>query len=114
MKQYLLPEAGSFYKVNLHAHTVISDGRLTPEEVKEIFKAHGYSAVAFTDHEIMLDHSDLTDDGFVALTAYEYGFDLSKRNPVSAVYEGAVKTHEHTPKVHLNLYSKDTHDIRMV
>ena len=114
MKQYLLPETGSFYKVNLHAHTVISDGRLTPEEVKEIFKAHGYSAVAFTDHEIMLDHSDLSDENFIALTGYEYGFDLSKRNPVSAVYEGAVKTHEHTPKVHLNLYSKDPHDIRMV
>ncbi|MBP5609980.1 MAG: hypothetical protein J6X72_01385, partial [Clostridia bacterium] len=114
MRQYLLPETGSFFKVNLHSHTNVSDGRMTPEEVKEFYKSRGYSAVAFTDHEIMLDHSDLSDENFIALTAYEYGFDLSKRNPVSAVYEGAVKTHEHTPKVHLNLYSKDPHDIRMV
>ena len=45
MRQYLLPEAGQFFKVNLHAHTVCSDGRLTPEEVKARFKETGYSAV---------------------------------------------------------------------
>ena len=38
MKKYLLPEKGNFYKANLHAHTNMSDGRDTPEEVKEIFK----------------------------------------------------------------------------
>ena len=35
MKQYLLPEKGQFYKANLHRHTVVSDGTLTPEEVKQ-------------------------------------------------------------------------------
>ena len=25
---------GKFYKVNMHCHTVISDGRMTPEEIK--------------------------------------------------------------------------------
>ena len=114
MRQYLLPETGRFFKVNLHAHTVFSDGRQTPEEVKAIYREMGYSAVAFTDHELMLDHSDLTDENFVALTAYEYGFDLYKKNTFSAVYPGDLKTREHAVKVHLNLYSKDPHDIRMV
>ena len=114
MKQYLLPETGSFFKVNLHCHTVVSDGRQTPEEVKAFYKANGYSAVAFTDHEIMLDHSDLTDESFIALTGYEYGLDLSERNHLSALYEGELKTRDHAIKVHLNLFSKDPHDIRMV
>ena len=114
MKQYLLPETGAFYKVNLHSHTTISDGCQTPEEVKEFFKSRGYSAVAFTDHEIMLDHSDLSDDDFIALTGYEYGFDLCKDNPLAALYEGGLKTRDHAEKVHMNLFSKDPHDIRMV
>ncbi len=114
MKQYLLPQNGRFYKVNMHAHTTISDGSQTPEEVKELYKSHGYSAVAFTDHEIMLDHSDLTDDEFIAITAYEYGLDKSEKNPFPALYEGPLKSREHAEKVHLNLYSKDPHDTRMV
>lgn len=114
MRQYLLPATGRFFKVNPHAHTVYSDGRQTPEEVKAVYKEMGYSAVAFTDHELMLDHSDLSDDEFIALTAYEYGFDLYQKNTFSAVYEGDLKTRDHAVKVHLNLYSKDPHDTRMV
>ena len=37
-------------KVGLHIHTTNSDGRATPEESAEIYKAHGYDAIAFTDH----------------------------------------------------------------
>ena len=42
MKKYLLPKNGKFYKANLHMHTTISDGAMTPEETKEAFlKEHG-------------------------------------------------------------------------
>lgn len=58
MRKYLLPETGQFYKANLHAHTSMSDGKDTPEEVKEIFKAMGYSIVAYTDHDVFVDRSD--------------------------------------------------------
>ncbi|MBQ8552181.1 MAG: PHP domain-containing protein [Clostridia bacterium] len=71
MKKYLLPENGSFYKANLHCHTVCSDGRRTPEEIKEMYKSHGYSVVAYTDHNVMLDHSDLADEDFLPLLSYE-------------------------------------------
>ena len=47
MKKYLIPEEGKFYKANLHCHTTISDGKMTPEEVKEYYKDHGYSVVVF-------------------------------------------------------------------
>ena len=30
----LLPASYGSYKANLHCHTTLSDGRLTPEEVK--------------------------------------------------------------------------------
>ena len=35
MRKYLLPENGNFYKANLHCHSTVSDGTLTPEEMKE-------------------------------------------------------------------------------
>ncbi len=71
MKKHLLPETGSFYKANLHCHTTCSDGKLTPEQVKDLYKRHGYSIVAYTDHDIMLDHSDLADSDFLPLLSYE-------------------------------------------
>lgn len=71
MKKYLLPQNGRFYKANLHCHTNISDGALTPEEIKKIYKEKGYSIVAFTDHNLMVPHPELTDEEFLALTGYE-------------------------------------------
>lgn len=67
----LIPEAGKFYKVNMHCHTNISDGTRSPEEVKAWYKAAGYSAVCFTDHEVLIGHKDLCDDEFIALHGYE-------------------------------------------
>lgn len=74
MKKYLLRRDGQFYKVNLHCHSTVSDGHYTPEEIKELYKAQGYSAVAFTEHNIMISHTDLNDDGFVALHGFEAEF----------------------------------------
>ena len=72
MRKYLLPENGNFYKANLHCHTTVSDGKLTPEEVKDAYKAHGYSIVAYTDHDNMVCHPELSDASFIALNGYEY------------------------------------------
>ena len=69
--RYLLPEKGNFYKANLHCHSTMSDGHLTPEELKKAYKEHGYSILAITDHEYMVDHSDLTEDDFLMLNGYE-------------------------------------------
>ena len=40
MRKYLLPEEGHFYKANLHCHSNISDGSLTPEQIKETVIRH--------------------------------------------------------------------------
>lgn len=74
MKKYLIPENGNFYKANLHCHTTCSDGKWSPEKVKEEYMAMGYSVVAYTDHNLMLPHTDLSDDRFLALTGYEIDF----------------------------------------
>ncbi len=71
MKKYLLSENGNFYKANLHCHTTVSDGKRTPEEIKEVYKNMGYSVVAFTDHNTFITHNDLTDDEFLALNGME-------------------------------------------
>ncbi|MBO5879109.1 MAG: hypothetical protein J6Q68_00965 [Clostridia bacterium] len=71
MRIPLIREGGKFYKTNLHCHTTISDGQLTPEEVKAEYVKRGYSAVCFTDHEVLIGHEELCDDGFIALHGYE-------------------------------------------
>ena len=71
MIHHLLPPTGNFYKANLHTHTTCSDGSKTPEQIKEIYKAQGYSVLAYTDHDVMIDHSDLNDEAFLAITSYE-------------------------------------------
>ena len=80
MKKYLLPQNGNFYKSNLHCHTTCSDGKLSPEEVKDLYKANGYSIVAYTDHDILLSHSYLDDENFLALHGYEMEFNDNKTN----------------------------------
>ena len=71
MRKYLFPKNGSFYKANLHAHTNMSDGKDTPEEVKSIFRSKGYSVVAYTDHDLFVDRSHLCDEHFLALNGVE-------------------------------------------
>lgn len=79
-KTYLLPKEGKFYKANLHCHTVLSDGRLTAEEVKKAYMEQGYSIVAFTDHRRYAWHKELDQEDFLSIAAYEVDInDFGKR-----------------------------------
>lgn len=74
MKKILLPEENAnlkYYKANLHCHSTISDGTKTPEQLKEDYKAHGYSILSITDHEVFIPHSNLSDSEFLMLNGYE-------------------------------------------
>jgi len=71
MRKYLLPESGNFYKANLHCHSTLSDGNLTPEQLKKAYMDKGYSIIAYTDHDVMLDHSELAEENFLPLRSYE-------------------------------------------
>ena len=72
MHKYLLGGKGRFFKANLHCHTDLSDGYLTPGKVKELYKSNGYSIVAFTDHDILIPHKDLKDESFLPLNGLEF------------------------------------------
>ena len=87
MRKYLLSETGNFYKANLHCHTNISDGALSPETVKGAYMAHGYSIVAFTDHNALISHSDLTDKRFLALNGFE--IDITEAKDIPEIANGS-------------------------
>ncbi len=74
MKKYLIPESGNFYKANLHCHSTVSDGSLSPEELKKIYMEKGYSIIAYTDHDVMIPHFDLQEENFLPLTGFEMEF----------------------------------------
>lgn len=94
-KIYLLPKDGEFYKANLHSHTTLSDGKLSPEEVKEAYKKEGYSVVAYTDHRKYHWHKELMDETFIPLAAYEV--DINEHFKVPGDFS-RVKTY------HINLF----------
>ena len=75
--KHLLPQVKKYFKTCLHTHSTISDGRLTPQEVKDYYKSHGYSILSLTDHNIVVDHSNLNDEDFLMLTGAEYNTDQS-------------------------------------
>ncbi len=104
MKYHLLPSHGRFFRANLHTHTTVSDGRHTPEEIKELFKSRGYSVVAFTDHDVMVPHGDLCDEDFLAITSYEV--ETNAEAPGGSWM--GVKTY------HLNFYAKNPQETRYV
>jgi hypothetical protein len=41
---------GRFWKGNIHTHSTRSDGKLTPNEVMEAYRGHGYDFLSVTDH----------------------------------------------------------------
>lgn len=44
---------GSWYRGNLHTHTLNSDGDSTPDDVVRWYREHGYHFVAITDHNYL-------------------------------------------------------------
>lgn len=94
---YLISPEKPQYKANLHCHSTLSDGSKTPEELKEMYKSHGYSVLAITDHERPYDHSAMTEDDFLMLTGYE-AYIRPDRNADYDVY---------APEIHLNLFAED-------
>lgn len=104
MKQYLLPTDKHAYKANLHAHSTLSDGSLAPQELVKAYREHGYSVLAITDHEFIVDHSDMNTDDFLLLTGYELQIVANPDRPRKPDQMCC----------HMCIYSKDPHDVRHV
>ena len=97
MRVELLKKSKNFYKANLHAHSTVSDGKFTPAELKALYKNKGYSILSITDHELLVDHSELDDENFLMLTGMEYAFIEKDDYFVSKTIE-------------LNMFAKDQHN----
>ncbi len=93
--KHLLPQVPQYFKTNLHTHTTISDGKLSPAEVKEAYKAAGYRVLCLTDHNVIVNHSDMNDPDFLMLT----GMEININSPEQRV--SGAQTY------HLNLIAKD-------
>lgn len=59
-----------YYKLALHLHTTLSDGRRTPNEVAREYKEDGYDAIAFTDHWVYSEGGSL--EGLHIISGCEY------------------------------------------
>ena len=107
MRKYFIRNDGEFYKANLHCHSTVSDGKLSPDELKKIYKKHGYSVLAYTDHNILIAHPELRDEEFLPLNSYELSvFTLDK-------YSGAAGKQYEKP-CHLILIAKEENNLDMV
>ncbi len=94
---YLVSPHKKQYKANLHCHSVISDGKKTPQELKEMYKQEGYSILSITDHETPGNHSYLNDPAFLTITGYEAYIRPS----------GSCKYDRYGKEVHINLFARD-------
>lgn len=64
-----------WYKGNLHMHTTLSDGRLSPEEAKARYRGLGYDFIAVTDHRRLGEGTHFF-DGMLVLPGIELDYDL--------------------------------------
>lgn len=94
----LLPSGVQYYKANLHCHTTLSDGSMTAAEVKKAYQEKGYQVIAYTDHRIYANHSELNDENFVAIAAAEV--DINE-------FGGRVWDFSRIKTYHINLYDTD-------
>lgn len=97
--KHLLPQVERFFKANLHTHSTISDGKLTPQEVKEGYKALGYQILCLTDHNTIVNHSDMNEPDFLMLT----GVEITVNSPEYTTLNG--KTY------HMNFIAKDPENL---
>ena len=98
MRKYLLPQREKYFKTNLHTHSTVSDGKDSPEVVAADYKAHGYSILCLSDHNVTADHTALGDKDFLLLT----GVEININQPGWKETKGYI-----TKTYHLNLIAKD-------
>lgn len=72
----------SWYKGNLHTHTLNSDGDSTPDDVVRWYREHGYQFVTLTDHNYLTSV-----DGLNALHGADDKFLVMKGEEVTDAFE---------------------------
>ncbi|MEO0751343.1 MAG: CehA/McbA family metallohydrolase [Pseudomonadota bacterium] len=77
MSSLAFERPGRFWRGNLHTHSDLSDGVLTPQEVCRRYRAEGYDFISLTDHMIghygypIADTRAFQGDGFMTIPGAE-------------------------------------------
>ena len=69
----VFPEEGQWFKGNLHMHTTLSDGRVSPSEAIERYRKNGYDFIAITDHRCPGITVEPGEDGYFGAETVEAG-----------------------------------------
>ena len=77
MNYTAFPSSGRFYKGNLHSHSTISDGAMSPAVLRDTYRARGYDFIAITDHNIYGTHEDLQLSDFIIIPGTELDVSFS-------------------------------------
>ena len=83
MKKYLLPQIGQFFKANLHCHTTISDGKMTPEEIGGKYELE-------TGNVIIETFNDKEPNDIPAVLVHSHGPFTWGTDPHNAVHNAVV------------------------
>lgn len=73
-------QEGTWYKANLHTHTIASDGDATVAQAVERYRGKGYDVLAITDHSCTSDVRGLSDDEMLVISGIEYHPPLPDRS----------------------------------
>lgn len=77
MKHLPFDHPGTFWRGNLHTHSTLSDGKLSPQQVCEQYREAGYHFISLTDHFMEQYQFPLADtrayrsDGFTTILGAE-------------------------------------------
>jgi hypothetical protein len=61
MQETPFQKPGRFYRGNIHTHSTVSDGRLTPHQVVDLYRGQRYDFIAITDHFSKVFDYQITD-----------------------------------------------------
>lgn len=78
----------NWYKGNLHSHTTVSDGMLTPEEAVKYYKENGYHFICLSEHETYTDYRNTLDsEDFITIPSVERSIILYEKENTSNRYK---------------------------
>ncbi len=69
----------NFYKGDLHSHSTVSDGRLSPEELVKVYYERGYKFLVFTEHSIYSYWKELEQENFIVIPGVKIAIDEISR-----------------------------------
>lgn len=84
MKKSSFIKDGIWLKGNLHTHSTVSDGHLTPEQLVGSYSERGYAFLSLTDHNSFVSHNEL-DGTLKVFTGTEHDLEYSRDKCIHVV-----------------------------